>query len=184
MGKAIPIFITGEPNEIFDSVYGKRARDILKSDGDPYKNQLEALSAFSENRKIHNSVFVPLLERDSYVVSDRYYHSTFAFQGAQGVPYERIAEDNRSVDIRVPDITFLLDVPVEVAVERRAGRKESLRKFERDFSFDEKVRENYLELSKILPNLMADKSIVVIDGTDSPEEIFLQVKKAYENRFR
>ena len=72
LGKAVPIFITGEPNETFDSFWGKRAREMLKKDGDPYQNKLDALNCFSENRKIHNSIFGRILEKGSHVISDRY----------------------------------------------------------------------------------------------------------------
>jgi dTMP kinase len=182
-GKAVPVFITGEPNETFDPIWGTKAREMLKKDGDPYKNQLESLKYFSENRRVHNKIFRPLLDLGAHVISDRYYHSTFAFQGAQGIPYERIAEVNRSEGIKIPDITFLLDVPVDVVVQRRNKRKEVLRKFEQDSSFDELVRKNYLELSDILPSLLDDKSVVVIDGSSSPEEVFQKVRDAYEDRF-
>ncbi len=183
LGKAVPVFITGEPNETFDKFWGKRAREMLKMDGDPYKNQLEALNCFSENRRIHNTVFNHLLEKGVHVISDRYYHSTFAFQHAQGISYEDIANANRSEDIRIPDLTFILDIPPEIALERRVRRGELLRKFERDLEFNKQVRINYLELENVLPGLIGDESVVYVNGEPSPRDVFQEIVQFYEKRF-
>lgn len=170
-GKAIPVFITGEPNEVFDKVWGARARRLLKRDGDPYQNQLDSLECFSKNRIIHNRVFAPVLNRGSYVVSDRYYYSTFAFQHAQGVSYDDIAMAHNHPEIAIPHVTYSLVVPVCVSLERLAQRDgNKKRKFEGDPVFMQRVLDNYLEQPEILPELMGDRSLVIVDG-DRPAEI-------------
>jgi len=177
LGKAVPIFTTGEPSQF--SEYGAKARELLAADGDPYQNQLAAVTNFSLDRGVHNGVFVPLLERGITVLSDRYWHSTFAFQMAQGVSAEEIARRNRG--LRVPDLTVILDVPSDVAQERivrRLGGER--RKFERDLSFVDKVRQNYLQLHDILPGLIGDRSIVVVDGNRSVDEVAKNVQDLYK----
>jgi len=46
-GKAVPIFTTGEPNTFDEN--GQKAREMLKSDGDPYENALDAVKYFAKN---------------------------------------------------------------------------------------------------------------------------------------
>lgn len=179
-GKAVPVFTTGEPNDFDEN--GRMAREILKRDGDPYENAVGAVRCFAENRKVHNSIFSSLLNAHGVnVLSDRYWHSNFAFQHAQGVSYEKIAEKNRGLE--VPDLTILLDVSVEESFWRLGKRDVNRRKFDRDFEFMEKVRENYLELSGVLPSLMNDESIVVVDGVGNEEGVWERVKEVYDGKF-
>jgi|APSaa5957512622_1039677.scaffolds.fasta_scaffold02595_12 dTMP kinase len=176
LDKANTIFRTREPN-IFDG-NGQKARDLLKSVGDPYSNNVAAVGYFAENRKVHNEIFVPMLEKGIDVFSDRYWYSNFAFQGAQGISYEDIAMANKGS--RVPDLTILIDVPVDVVfgrLEKRDGL--SRRKFDSDKEFVNKVRDSYLEFSEVLPGLMGDESIVVVDGDQSVEAVFEEIKGAY-----
>lgn len=176
-GKAVPIFTTGEPNGFDDN--GRKAREMLKSEGDPYSNNVAAVGYFAENRKAHNEVFVPMLEKGIDVFCDRYWYSNFAFQGAQGISYKDIARANEG--FRVPDLTLLIDVPVDVVFDRlrdRDGLKR--RKFDSDRDFLNKVRMNYLELPRILPGLMGDESIVVVNGDQSVEGVFDEVKRVYD----
>ncbi len=175
-GKAIPIFTTGEPN-YFDG-NGRMAREMLDSEGNPYSNNLKAVEYFAENRRTHNNIFVPMLKKGIDVLSDRYWHSNFAFQNAQGISYADIAKANKG--FRAPNLTFILDVPVNIAFERLRKRDgDNRRKFEGDFDFVNSVRNNYLELGSILPRLIKDKNIFVIDGNRSITDIFEKVKEIY-----
>jgi dTMP kinase len=176
LDKANTIFRTREPNNFDDN--GKKARALLKQDGDPYSNNVAAVGYFAENRKAHNEIFVPMLDKGIDVFSDRYWYSNFAFQGAQGIPYEDIARTNKG--LRVPDLTILIDVPVDVVFDRLEKRDGlSRRKFDSDKGFVSKVRANYLEFPEVLPGLMGDESIVVVNGNQSIEAVFEEVKSAY-----
>jgi len=180
LNRANTIFLTREPNEFDDN--GRKAREMLASDGNPYKNKLKAVKYMALNRVAHNNVFGPMLKQGIDVISDRYYDSSFAFQHAQGVPSKEIARANRRF-IRVPDLTILLDVPVEVAFERLSSRIDSRRKFDSHRDFMEKVRQNYLELPDILPKLMRDNNILIINGDKSPDKVFEDIKFEYHNKF-
>jgi dTMP kinase len=180
LDKSQTVFVTREPNEFDEN--GQNARRILKSDGSPYTNAEEAVKYFALNRETHNAIFLPLLKRGVQVVSDRYYNSNFGFQHAQGIPYETIATQNKKA--RVPDLTIILNVPVEVAFERLSRRDgNDRRKFDSNFDFMQKVRANYLEQPQILPTLMNDHSIKVIDGTQTPEKVAEQIWNAYLGTF-
>src|SRR3989344_3203602 len=184
------LFLNREPNNFDDN--GKEARRILNSDGNPYVNNVEALRHFSLNRIYHNSIFGPMLEKGIDVVCDRYYHSTFSFQGAQGIENEVIAKFNKDKRIRIPDLTYIVDVPVEEAFERlgkRHGDRRQIdrgepdrRKFDRDFQFMEKVRKTYLNLGDIVSEHLGDKSIVIIDGTGSPDQVHERIMTEYKDK--
>lgn len=173
------VLMTREPNE-FDN-NGKLAREMLSSDGDPYINNLDAVEYFAKNRVAHNKIFNPLINKGIYVLSDRYWHSNFAFQHAQGIPYNHIVKANRQS--RVPDLTLILDVPVEVALDRLSKRDgKNRRKFDASKDFMSNVRNIYLELGSILPNLIGDNSIVYINGDDKIINIQRQIKKVLKER--
>ena len=181
LGKAKRIICTGEPNDMDEN--GKMAREILARDSDPYKNAVEAVGYFAKNRITHNAWFVPQLTVPGVdVLSDRYWHSNFAFQHAQGVPYEDVAIANKSS--MVPDLTIIIDLPASVASFRLSGRDgDSRRKFDTKVEFLEKVRQNYLELPKILPGLIDDESIVIVDGNKSIDEVWENIKTVYDEKF-
>ena len=180
LSKAHTVFRTREPNE-FDK-NGKLAREMLLSDGSPYQNNLDAVRYFAENRKTHNGIFVPMLENGIHVLSDRYWHSNFAFQHAQSISYEDIAKANEGS--RAPDLTIILDVPVEVAFERLEKRDgENRRKFDSNRHFLEKARRNYLELGEVLPHLIGDRSIVYADGAKSIDDVSKEIEKIVKQKF-
>lgn len=91
-------------------------------------------------------VIEPALAAGRWVVCDRFTDATFAYQGGgRGISMEDIATLESLVqgDLR-PDLTLYLDVPVEVAAKRIAGRDHD--RFEREqMDFFERVRKTYLE---------------------------------------
>ena len=120
----------------------------------------------------------PALERGVCVICDRFYDSTCAYQGG-----------GRDVDMKVidwlndyavngchPDLTFLLDLPVESGFKRTGKRVETMGKFDRfeneDVAFHHKVRSAFLELAK-----RESGRIKVIDADRSREEISQCVEK-------
>ncbi len=154
-------------------------REILQSDSDPYsKAQLLANLFVNDRRRHQEEVILPNLEKGIDVVSDRFSFSTLAYQQTQGVSLSDLLKMHKG--IRIPDMIYLIDVPVDTAFSRMGsdkGRKTE-QKFEKQKEFVEKLRQNYLKL-KNLPN----HNVVVINGAQSPEAVFKDVVKAYENRF-
>ena len=176
--KTSTIFRTREPNDFDNS--GRKMREMLSSNADPYSYNLTMLKYFTQNRKAHNEIFVPMLEKGIHVLSDRYWHSNFAFQHSQKIPYEKIARQNR--DFKIPDLTFIIDVSLDEVSNRLFNRDgKNRRKFDTDLDFLESVRKNYLELSSVLPDLIGDKSIVVINGNQSIDSVSDEIKTAYNS---
>jgi dTMP kinase len=179
--KDTEIFITREPNSFDEN--GRKAREMLKRDGDPYENAKEAVRYFAANRDAHNRIFVPMLKIGIDVICDRYWHSNFAFQGAQGVIDKDIAFANHHY--RVPDLTLILDVPVEIAFERLAGRDgEKRRKFDSNKEFLGKVRDNYLKLPEISKQWLNEKNVYVINGNQDVEAVKKDIKSVYDSVFK
>lgn len=170
-GKGINILVTKEPT---DGYYGKEIREILKKEKDPKMGAEKCLALFVADRKEHliNEI-EPFLEKDnSVVICDRYYYSTIAFQHAQGIDMEKVIFDNMS--FRTPDITFILDLPAEIALERIGKRGEEKEKFEQ-LEFMKELRKNFLKLKDNL-----DDNIKIIDASESKKEVFERIKEGID----
>lgn len=114
----------------------------------------------------------PKLAAGTWVVSDRYYHSSLAYQGT-GADRDWIAMLNARA--RKPDITVFLKVNPEVAAQRRvaAGRTQEL--FE-DLQMQREVDAGY---RATMDELGAQgERIVIVDGEQSEDDVFVEVVRA------
>lgn len=117
---------------------------------------------FAARREHWASSIVPCLLAGSWVVCDRFFDSTLAYQVAgQGAP--RAAwEQLRAVTLGdvAPDLTFLLDLPVEIGLAR-AGRRGDVNRYEElGLAFHQRVRDSFLATAAAEPS-----RFVVIDAT-------------------
>jgi dTMP kinase len=114
----------------------------------------------------------PKLTAGTWVVSDRYYHSSLAYQGT-GADRDWIAMLNARA--RKPDITVFLKVKPEIAAARRmaAGRTQEL--FE-DLQMQREVDAGY---RATMDELAAQgERIVIVDGEQSEDDVFVEVVRA------
>lgn len=107
---------------------GERVRELLlgAEDVSPWA---EAALFAAARAQLVSEVVAPALERGAWVVVDRFLHSSLAYQGgARGLGVDAILELNRAaIGGLLPDRTFLLRVPVEVALARTAdGRRDRI----------------------------------------------------------
>src|SRR3989338_7726252 len=165
--KNLKILVTKEPT---DGIYGKSIREILRNEKDPKAGAEKCLTLFVKDREEHlEKEIEPFLKEDDHIViCDRYYYSTMAFQHTQGIDMEKIIIDN--MPFRAPDITFILDLPSETALERIKKRGNRKEKFEQ-LGFMKKLRKNFLKLTKEL-----EDNIKIIDASKSKEEVFEAIK--------
>ncbi len=140
-------------------------RDILKDRHDePMPDIAELLLMFAARSLNVNNLIIPALEAGQWVICDRFTDSSRAYQGGgRGIPMETI---DRLADWvhgdAWPDATILLDVPVEIGLQR-AGKRGKPDRFEQERDdFFQRVRECYLQLARIEP-----ARFVVIDSTQS-----------------
>ena len=130
------------------------------------------LCLYTAARAFHvENLIRPSLEKGFIVVCDRFSDSTVAYQGyGRGLPLELINLMNRKATKGLePDITFLLDVPVEVGISRIKSKVKD-RIEEESLKFHQKVREGFLRIAEENP-----ERVVVIDGTKDIGTIFSQV---------
>ena len=116
-GAGCDIVTTREPTE-FPS--GQRIREMARS-GEELEPE-EELRWFVEDRRAHvDEVIVPALRADRIVLTDRYYLSTVAYQGARGLDYEQILADSED-EFPIPDLVLLLEIDPQIAFERVHAR--------------------------------------------------------------
>jgi dTMP kinase len=130
------------------------------------------LLLYAASRVQHTGEWIlPALREGKVILCDRYYDSTFAYQGAarsQDMDFIRLLTAFATFNT-VPDITFLIDLPVEQGLARINNRKLD-RLEQEDISFHQRVRDQYLDLARQMPD-----RFVVLDGTRSRDEIHAQI---------
>lgn len=148
---------------------GERIRDLLLSkDIEAMHAETELLLMYAARMEHVKKVIEPALAKGMWVVSDRFFDATYAYQGyGRGLDLERIEILNQFTvaDIH-PDLTILLDVTLDVSEQRvnSRGQRDRFENEERDFFT--KVREGYLALAD------RDKDrIQVIDATKSLDQV-------------
>lgn len=118
---------TFEPTE---GPYGRKIRQLfLNRDGCTLEEELDL---FIEDRRQHvNEVIEPAIREGKIVLTDRYYFSTAAYQGAAGVDPEEVFHRNDFAP--KPDLVVLLTMPPEIGISRiRELRGEELNDFEQE----------------------------------------------------
>ena len=165
------VVTTFEPT---DGPHGRRLRALLANRA--ALTPEEELRLFIEDRRDHvNRVITPALAAGKVVITDRYYFSTVAYQGAAGHDQDEILRLNESFAPR-PDLLLLLQAPSATGVRRvRELRGDELNDFE---------QEEYLERVAAIFDGFSGFGVVKIDA-EAPvdqvaEDIWLSVKKLLE----
>ncbi len=146
-------------------------RETLLSDRFAEMNERAELLLFAASRaQLVGEVIIPALELDRVVICDRFYDSTVAYQGyGRQLPLEEIVQINRiATQGVVPDMTFYVDVPPEVAMQRCGSRIDAARDRmeESGVRFYERVIDGYMRLA-----YQEGGRFYVIDGTRSIDEV-------------
>jgi dTMP kinase len=113
----------------------------------------EALLMNASRAQLVESVIRPALERGDVVVCDRFADSTLAYQGAgRGLNEQHLASVISFATAGIqPDMTMLLDVPVEVGLARKQAQNQRNRFEEEAIAFHKSVRTAYLALAEKNP---------------------------------
>lgn len=107
------------------------------------------------------------------ILFNRYITSTLAYQCGQGFPLEKGMAFIQLFDFLQPDIIFYLKISAATAVKRKSNQKVELDRFESKELLQGKIAEFY---NKLIKDSVLGKW-VVIDGEQSPEEVFEAIKK-------
>jgi len=173
------LVITREPG---GTPMGEQIRTLLlQRDADAMAVDTELLLMFAARAEHLAKVIEPALAQGKDVLCDRFTDATYAYQGGgRGVAHEHIAALESWVQgSRRPDLTLLLDVPVEMGLVR-AKKRGALDRFEQeDRLFFDKVRAAYLARARSEPD-----RICVIDASQPLTVVEKQIEKLLEQRIR
>lgn len=161
---------------------GAEAIRKLLVEGEPgrWQPMTEALLHFAARAEHVARTVRPLLDRGVWVLCDRFADSTMAYQGyGHGLGTGPVARLYRTVlgDFG-PDLTLVLDLPVEEGLRRAAARKGTEDRYERmDRSFHERVRAGFLAIAAAAPQRCA-----VVDASRPADEVAASVRAAVRER--
>lgn len=149
--KNIEFISTREPG---GTPISEKIRDLLlDKSNNCLCDDAELLLMFAARSQHLNELIVPALESGKWVISDRFTDASYAYQGGgRGLSWDKIAQLEQWVqgDIR-PDATLLLDIPVDIGMERVRERGETDRFEQEQLSFFNRIRGAYLKLAKENP---------------------------------
>src|SRR5262245_55060798 len=158
-----PAHATREPS---DGPVGRLLRDILGGQHAPVAGSTMAL-LFAADRMDHLSREIePALAKGQHVVSDRYYHSSLAYQ-AEEADREFVAAINARA--RRPDLTLLLRVSAAEAAKRRKAAGRTTERYD-DLTLQERIAHNYDRIS----------GMTIIDGGQSVERVQEALRREVE----
>ncbi len=151
--RGVSVVETFEPT---DGDWGRRYRAWAR--GETEATPEEVLEFFVEDRREHvQQLILPELARGGFVVSDRYYYSTLAYQAAHGVERALLSERLGVDALPPPDLVLWLRLPVALALERAgADRLEPYEKAD----FLERVDAEYAALA-----------LEEVDASGTPDEV-------------
>jgi dTMP kinase len=126
-------------------------------------------------------IIEPALGRGDWVISDRYIDSTYAYQGfARNLSMLALRQvQDFATRGLMPDLTILLDIPVEIGLDRRKRARGTENRLDAEaFAFHEGVRSGYHSLVAAEPYRW-----LVVDGTQSEERIAAEIWREVSRRF-
>ena len=169
--QGIEVVLTREPG---GTPLAEELRSLLLSPRDEHVHQdAEILMVFAARAQHLNQVILPALQRGAWVLGDRFTDATFAYQGmGRGIDWAIISQLEALVQKGVsPDLTVLLDMPVELGMQRALARSAPDRFEQEKLAFFEKVRKGYHQRVDEMPSRFA-----VIDASQSLEAVQQDIK--------
>jgi len=153
---------------------------LVEGPAERWDGTTEALLHFAARRDHLRATVWPALGRGAWVVSDRFADSTRAYQGfGHGLDLESL---DRLYEVAVdgfrPDLTVILDLPVETGLARAASRRGAETRYEslpRDFH--ERVRRGFLEIARAEPGRCA-----IVDASQDIDDIAQAVARLVAER--
>jgi dTMP kinase len=174
-GRGLDVLLTREPGGTW---LGERLRELLLArtgSTSPTDPLTDAFLFDAARRQLVVEVLRPALAAGRTVVCARYADSTLAYQGyGAGVPLERLRSlESAATGGLVPDLTIILDLPVEAGLARKAPGDVTRFEAEYDMAFHRRVRDGFLALASQSPERYA-----VIDSTEAADSVATAVNAA------
>jgi dTMP kinase len=158
-------------------------RDLLtKGDADRWSPATEALLMWAARSEHVEKLIKPSLDKGKWVLCDRFYHSTYAYQGVGhnlGIENMRIIKKIIIGEI-TPNLTFILDIDPVNGIGRTKDRVSNEDRFEKmNLAFHNNLRKAFIQLAKKNP-----KRFIVIDAELSLEKISEIISSEVQTRFQ
>lgn len=162
----IKTIYTFEPTH---SHYGAKLREgMLSEDLDTE----EELLLFVKDRKEHIDMIKPALEEGYFIILDRYFYSSIAYQGAKGIDINRIINMHKDFIIK-PDIVFIFHLPIDIALNRIISKRGIADRFENE-TYLKKVDKIFHSFNEpFIYHIDTDKDIKIIN-----DELFNILEKS------
>jgi dTMP kinase len=140
--RGLEVVLTCEPT---DTPLGRQIREYFQG-SERYLSPREELNLFMADRRVHVAeVIDPALTEGKIVITDRYYYSSVAYQGALGLDPDRILAQNEVMAVR-PDLVIILTLPVAQALARLSKTPQRTRQVSEDLAYLEQVAAIYAGL--------------------------------------
>ena len=153
---------------------------LVEGETNRWEPLTEALLHFAARREHLSRTVWPAMSEGTWVLCDRFADSTLAYQGyGHGLPSETIEQlYSTTVGAFAPDLTIILDLPVEEGLRRAAARANGEDRYERmDRDFHQRLRQGFLDIARAHAN-----RCVVLSALGSLEDVQSRILKAVEVR--
>lgn len=166
----IDSILTREPG---GTALAEKIRELLLSEEfGKICSKTEILLNYAARKDHVKKLIIPSLESGKKVISDRFFDSTFAYQGfGRGANLDLIAKIHGQILKNfAPDITFLIDTDADKSMKRLESRND-INKFDKmGIEFHQRIREGFLHIARNNPN-----RIKIIDGNGSQDEVHQEI---------
>ena len=170
------VCLTREPG---GTPISEQIRDMLLNPNHSEMAATTELLLYAASRAQHVSeVIKPALGAGKVVISSRFADATVVYQGyGRGLDLDRIHHLNRiATDGITPDVTFVLDLPVEIGLQRVQNSRGRLDRLEREkIEFHHRLREGYQTIARQEP-----QRLKIIDAQASSEQVYAQIQAAIQ----
>ena len=149
---------------------------LLRENNFQWSVESEALLFMAARNDHVEKIIKPAIEDNKIVICDRFMDSTIVYQGMRSPQAKKLSLILFELIGINPDITFLIDMDPEIALERALNRATKEDRFENyGINFQRQLRQNFLDIA----NKHSDR-IKIIDGNRSPQQVAAQIIESVE----
>ena len=149
---------------------------LLRENNFQWSVESEALLFMAARNDHVEKVIKPAIKDNKIVICDRFMDSTIVYQGMRSPQAKKLSLILFELIGINPDITFLIDMDPEIALERALNRATNEDRFENyGINFQRQLRQNFLDIA----NQHIDR-IKIIDGNRSPQQVAAQIIESVE----
>ena len=149
---------------------------LLRENNFQWSVESEALLFMAARNDHVEKVIKPAIEDNKIVICDRFMDSTIVYQGMRSPRAKKLSLLLFDLIGISPDITFLIDMDPEIALDRALNRANDEDRFENyGINFQRQLRQNFLDIA----NKHSDR-IKIVDGNRSPQQVAAQIIESVE----